>query len=96
VVFYTQPDSDSDLSMHIVAKPGEPWLTSSFAAAAFYYPFRQLGMDRVSAAADATDSAFLALLKKLGFVAEGLKRKLIGGRDFIMLGMLREDCRYVR
>ncbi len=96
VVFYTQPDCNEDICMHIVAKPGEPWLTSGFAEAAFAYPFKQLTVARVSAAAIVTDKPFQRLLEKLGFVAEGIKRKLISGCDYVQFGMLREECRYVR
>jgi RimJ/RimL family protein N-acetyltransferase len=96
VVFYTQPDSSEDIALHVIAKPGEPWLTSSFAASVFAYPFSQLLVQRVSAAAAAADSAFQRMLEKLGFTREGIKRRLIGGRDFVMFGMLREECRYVR
>lgn len=95
-VFYTQGDSEEDISMHVVARPGAAWLTSDFAAAAFRYPFNQLQLRRVSAAASVEDQPFQRMLKALGFTWEGIKRRFIGGRDFALFGMLREECRYVR
>lgn len=94
VVMYTQPDLDEDIAMHLVVKPGARWCTSEFVSAAFRYPFTQLVVRRVSAAAPAENKPFQRMLEALGFVREGIKRKLSGGRDFIMFGMLREECRY--
>lgn len=95
VVFYTQPDSDEDICMHIVAKPNAPWLRRGFVAAAFAYPFRQLVVRRVSAQAPEQNKPFQSVLKALGFVQEGIKRRAVGGRDYVSFGMLREECRYV-
>ena len=91
-VFFTLGYSESDLEMHLVAKPGERWMTSAFARCVFRYPFVQLGMRRVSASAES--KPFTKMLKLLGFTSEGVKRKAAGGRDVMMFGMLREECKY--
>lgn len=94
VIAYTQPHLDEDMEMHLAAKPGARWMRREFVSAAFRYPFTQEVVRRVSAAAPLQNKAFQYMLKALGFVQEGIKRRLVGGRDFVMFGMLREECRY--
>lgn len=93
-VFYTQPDSSTDLSMHVVARPGSRWMTQGFVRVAFAYPFKQEKMHRVSASAPAANEPFQRMLELLGFRREGTKRRLVDGGDVVIFGMLREECRY--
>jgi RimJ/RimL family protein N-acetyltransferase len=94
VVLYTQPHEHEDMEMHLLTKPGARWLRREFVTAAFRYPFTQEVVRRVSAAAPLQNKPFQYMLEALGFVREGIKRRLVGGRDFVMFGMLREECRY--
>jgi RimJ/RimL family protein N-acetyltransferase len=62
------------------------------------YSFGALGLHRLEADTDPANTGSLALLKKFGFIPEGLFRQrwLIGGQwmDSVMLGLLREDYRH--
>lgn len=92
VVIYTQ--NGEDIELHLVMHPGSRWLTSDFARAIFSFPFRQLGLNRVSAVVVKSNYALQRLLIALGFVIEGIRRKFLHGEDVVLFGMLKEECRY--
>lgn len=84
--------SRHDCLIHMAGYPG--WMNRDMLKAAFAYPFRQLGLERVTGLVDATDEYVLNLDRKLGFVEEGRMRKALGDRDIIVMGMTRDDCKY--
>jgi RimJ/RimL family protein N-acetyltransferase len=87
---YTQ----RDIHAHI-AGDGQ-WLSRRFLGECFRYVFHHLGCDRVTGLVAASNSHALDFDQKLGFIYEGtLRRYLPGGEDCIVLGMLREECRWL-
>lgn len=75
---------------------GEPGFGSRpLIKATFAYPFLQLGKGRVTARVDAADEHTLSIDKRLGFKEEGRLRMALGDRDIIVLGMLRDECRWL-
>lgn len=59
----------------------------------FRYAFDALKCRRVSARALSDNSRCLAAMKAIGFRQEGVKRRAVDGKDVIMFGMLRDECR---
>lgn len=82
-----------DCQMHFAGDKG--WVSRQLVRAAFAYPFRQLGLSRVTGLVDERNERVLAMDKKMGFKEEGRVRAALGDRDLILLGMLREECRYL-
>lgn len=83
-----------DIHMH-VAGVGN-WLTRRMLGECFRYPFIQLGCRRVTGTVGARNDAALAFDEKLGFKYEGtLRCHLPDDEDLIILGMLREECRWL-
>ena len=90
--FYCHPD----IHMHVAAVDGARWMTPQFLAAAFDYPFRQLGCARVSGIVRADNQRSIAFCERLGFRYEGTKRDACeGGVAMIHFGMLRNECRFL-
>lgn len=85
--------SKFNCEMHMAGDPG--WVSKAMLKAAFAYPFRQLGLDRVTGLVASDDEYVLALDKRMGFVEEGRMREALGpGIDIVILGMKRDECRY--
>ena len=80
-----------DISMSLAVERASP----SFLDAAFRYPFHQLKCRRVSSEIASHNEAAIALVKKLGFEMEGVKRDAIPDDDLIMYGMTRSECSYL-
>ena len=88
--------SGADIAMHIAAVPGRRWMTREFLRAAFRYPFWQLGCRRVTGYVPASNADALRFDLHLGFVQEGRMREALpDGEDVIVLGMLRNECRWL-
>lgn len=87
--------SGCDIAMHIAAVPGKRWMTREFLSACFRYPFIQLGCRRVSGYVPSKLTHVIEFDKHLGFEYEGTLRHALPDDDLILLGMLRENCRYV-
>lgn len=62
----------------------------------FSYPFKQLGLRRVTGLVPESNVAALAFDLRLGFRHEGRKLHGAGDEDEIILGMTRESCRWIK
>lgn len=83
-----------DMRMHCAGDPG--WLTKTTLRAFFGYPFRQIGCIRVTATVARANRRALDMNRRLGFKIEGCIRDGYGpGRDGLLLGMLRRECRWI-
>lgn len=61
------------------------------------YPFEQLGVQRVTAITGRKNRKARAALRALGFVEEGkCIRGLDGREDAMILGLLREKCKWIK
>lgn len=82
-------------SMHVVSDGKSRWPSRGFLAAAFAYPFEQLGLHRVTAYVPAKNTAALMLDLRLGFQPEGRMVEALPDDDLIVLGMLRRNCKWL-
>lgn len=86
-----------DCSMHCASDGSAQWMSREFLLAAFAYPFSQLGMRRISTMVPARNTRAIAFDQHVGWVQEGICRKCMAGdEDMIILGMLREECRFIK
>jgi hypothetical protein len=70
--------------------------TREFLFRSFAYPFLQLDLPRVTCIVDEGNDESVRLAEHLGFKLEGrLRRAAPDGRDDLMFGMLREECRWI-
>lgn len=95
VVIYDRTN-DFDCMMHITSDESGHWLTRLFLRAAFHVPFMQWGLCRVTGLVREDNRRALAFDKRLGFIEEGRIRKAFGDCDGILLGMLKEECRFLK
>lgn len=82
-------------NMH-VAGVGKNWVNRNLIMTCFLYAFDHLGLKRITGLVPASNAAALAFDLHLGFK---LEHTLIDGAkdgDLHILGMRREDCRYLK
>jgi len=87
--------SEVDCSMHIASDGTKRWMNRALLSAAFLYPFRQLKFRRVTGLVPAKNTAALRFDEHLGFEREGLCRNALPDDDLVVLGLLRENCRFI-
>lgn len=87
--------SEADCNMHIASDGSKRWLNRELLSAAFYYPFVQLKLRRVTGLVPAKNADALNFDRKIGFVVEGLCRHALPDDDIVVLGMLREHCPWI-
>lgn len=80
--------------MHIVIEDRR-CVTRRILKEVFAYPFKQLGLRRVTGLVPESNVAALAFDMRLGFRHEGRKKWGAGDEDEIVLGMTREGCRWI-
>lgn len=87
---------ETDCSMHIASDGSKAWMNKALLVGAFAYPFKQLGLLRVTGLVPADNQAALEFDENLGFVREGYHPKAgPGGKDLVSLGLLRANCRLI-
>lgn len=84
-----------DCDVHIaIAKHGRG-ITRGVMAAAFAYPFVQLGLRRITGRVPESRVDAIAFDEHLGFVREGYHPHAAGDEGVVTLGLLRENCKFL-
>jgi RimJ/RimL family protein N-acetyltransferase len=82
--------------MSVASDGSRRWMTPAFLYRSFFYPFEQLGLRRVTLTVASDNAASENLARRLGFSVEcAAMPALFGDKDGIVLGLLREDCRWL-
>ena len=95
VVYNNQRDNNIEMS---VAAEGRRWLFRAALFAFFDYPFNQLGLGRVTSTipSGAATKPARKFCQHIGFRYEGSVREHYrDGRDAVIFGMLRRECRWL-
>lgn len=87
--------SRCDCNMHLASDGSGKWMNKAILAASFAYPFIQLRLNRVTGLVPAKNQEALKLNEHLGFEREGLCLKALPDDDMVVMGLLRENCRWV-
>ena len=95
VTVFTDYRGDS-IGMH-VAGAFKGWMTPRYVRAVFHYVFNQLGCKRATGLVRPDNLKALITDLKLGFKFEGcLRRADCDGSDLYVLGMTKEECRWIK
>lgn len=81
-----------DVELSAAAVSGSP----AYVRAIFDYVFVQLKCRRCTARVRADNKRSLKLVRRLGFVKEGVMRKARAGHDLLIFGLLKEDYKHGR
>ena len=87
--------SECDCNIHIASDGSGNWLRRAFLIASFMHPFVQWRLRRVTGLVPAKNKDALRFDLHLGFKQEGYLRHALPDDDIVVLGMLRETCRYI-
>jgi RimJ/RimL family protein N-acetyltransferase len=86
----------ASICMHVAAIPGKRWMTKEYLWRVFAYPFIQLNCNRVTGFVREDNLVAQKFDEHIGFKREGLIRKgAVDGTNFILYGMLKEECRWL-
>jgi hypothetical protein len=69
-------------------------LSRGLFAACADYVFRQLGCQRITATMRADDARGVRIATRMGFQVEGVLRRFYGTESAVVLGLLRDECRW--
>jgi RimJ/RimL family protein N-acetyltransferase len=92
-IFWNQRYDDVELA---IAARSPKWGSRKYIKAVFEYVFYQLGLARATALVDEDNQRSIKMLERLGFIREGVIRKANKGKDVIIYGMLKEECRWIK
>ena len=87
--------SACDCNIHIASDGTGNWLRRAFLVTCFMHPFAQWGLRRVTGLVPAKNTDALRFDLHLGFEQEGYLRHALPDDDLVLLGMLRENCRFI-
>jgi len=87
--------SECDCNIHIASDGSRQWLTRGYLRASFWHPFIQWKLRRVTGLVPSKNQDALRFDLHLGFEREGYIRHALPDDDIIVLGMLRENCRFI-
>jgi RimJ/RimL family protein N-acetyltransferase len=86
----------TDIEIH-VASVNPKWLTRAGLKIMCEYPFKQLGVRRVSAQIKESNKASISLTERMGFVREGAKRDFhADGDSLLQYGMTKQECKWIK
>jgi RimJ/RimL family protein N-acetyltransferase len=85
----------TNVCMHVGALSGRHWLTPEFLFAGFDYPFRVMGVRRVTGLVPSKNWEARRFDEALGFVYEGTMRDALADDDMLVYGMLKGECKWI-
>lgn len=86
---------DSSILAHVACNGSDHWVTASYAAACFYYPFRHETCSRIIGYVRADNLDCRRFCEHLGFKCGGVSTVCSDGVGVINYHMLKSECRYV-
>lgn len=93
VVGFTNYNKDN-IEIHMVGN-SKYWITRPLIKSVFSYVFNQLKCVRCTGLVKADNELALSIDKRLGFIQEGILRQADDGQDVIIVGMLKNECRWI-
>lgn len=88
--------AQNDCMVTLASDGSRRWMTRDFAAVSLAFPFLQCGFSRISSLVSEHNTAAMRYDLKFGWRLEGRLRKAGAmGEDLFLLGMLREECRWI-
>lgn len=88
--------SEVECSVHLASDGSRRWMTREFLVAGFAYPFIQCGFQSMTGLVPSDNEAALQFDLHIGWTYVGTRRSAMpGGRDLIILEMLRDDCKWL-
>jgi len=78
-----------------IAGEGKHWLTREFRWYMFYYPFIQMGVERITVRVETNNLQSQRFVEKLGFELEFSMKRAGRFGDLLIYRMFREDCKYL-
>lgn len=91
-IFNNFQDSNIDMSVVFSRRIA---LTRGNLRALFSYPFKQLGLNRISVRTRASNMVVRKQIRRLGFQPEGKKPQFYGKEAAIEYGLLRSQCKWL-
>ena len=96
-VFYDVRKSPNGGNVMLAAAGSGPWLTRLNLKTWFEYSFDQLGCHRVTSIIAKSNTVSRNIAERIGFVMEGcIRGSRDPGKDSILYGMLKEECKWIR
>ena len=87
--------SECDCNIHIASDGSGNWLRRAFLIASFMHQFVQWRLRRVTGLVPAKNKDALLFELHVGFKQEGYLHHALPDDDLYVLGMLKENCRYI-
>jgi RimJ/RimL family protein N-acetyltransferase len=85
----------ANIFMHVASDGTSRWGTRHFLHEIFKYPFRTLGVDRITVWVERDNIASRRLVTNVGFTAEAVLQSAgRDGVDVLIYRMFRQECRY--
>ena len=84
-----------DISMHVASTHGTLWARPHILRDLFAFPFNQLKCRRVTGFVSALNEHTLPFDEHLGFRREGILRDATPDGDMHIIGMTRQECRWL-
>ncbi len=72
------------------------WATKEFLRVIFDYPFRQLGVSRITAPVASKNLKSINLVMRMGFALECTLAQATPDGDMFLFRMFRDECKYIR
>lgn len=88
--------STTECNVHLASDGSKLWLNKEFLIAGFAYPFRQCGFESITGIVPADNEDALRFNRHIGWNDVGVRHRAApGGKDIIIMEMLRSDCRFL-
>lgn len=91
-----QDHNGASILLHMAAAPGRRWLNREYLWFVFYYPFKQLGVNKIISPVASTNTDAKRFIENIGFTLEATLKDAAPKGDINIYTMTESQCRWLQ
>jgi RimJ/RimL family protein N-acetyltransferase len=85
----------ASIMLHIATDQSKKWMNREFLWFVFYFPFEQLGVRKIIAPVESTNSDCVRFIEHIGFTLEATLKDAAPKGDLLIYSMVKDQCRWL-
>lgn len=90
-----EASNGASIMLHIATDNSRRWMTREYLWYVFYFPFVQLGITKIIAPVETSNSACIKFIEHIGFVLEATLKDAAPKGDLLIYTMTADQCKWL-
>lgn len=82
--------------LHIATDGSKKWMNRNYLWYVFYYPFKQLGVNKIICPIESSNKVCISFVEHIGFVHEATLKDAAPKGDLLIYSMAKDQCKWLK